>query len=216
MKPDPKEVGNRIKAMRLEKGLTMEEFGNFIDKVNKSAVGNWERGDNLPNKARLKMIAQFGGISVEELLYGSKRNYVIRLIEDVLNTFYNISNADSEVLHELYNRMQYISNLNEYSLTINSLYKLEKEAIDSYIKADLDFKSYDKFEIIKYSKLKIRAIIDDLRRDFMKGGGDGINKDFNTYNQSKNVLFDTLEKLESLKDEPTEINFSNRNKKEKS
>lgn len=216
MKPDPKEVGNRIKAMRLEKGLTMEEFGNFIDKVNKSAVGNWERGDNLPNKARLKMIAQFGGISVEELLYGSKRNYVIRLIEDVLNTFYNISNADSEVLHELYNRMQYISNLNEYSLTINSLYKLEKETIDSYIKADLDFKSYDKFEIIKYSKLKIRAIIDDLRRDFMKGGGDGINKDFNTYNQSKNVLFDTLEKLESLKDEPTEINFSNRNKKEKS
>jgi transcriptional regulator with XRE-family HTH domain len=83
MRPDPKEVGRRIRLIRKEKGLTMEEFGNFIDKVNKSAVGNWERGDNLPNNARLKMIAQFAETSVNELLYGSLENFRYSVIDEL-------------------------------------------------------------------------------------------------------------------------------------
>lgn len=62
-------VGNRIKSTRKEKGLTMEEFGKKLN-TSKGAVNNWETGKNLPNNERLKRIAEIGGISVNELLYG--------------------------------------------------------------------------------------------------------------------------------------------------
>lgn len=43
-----------------------------------SAVSNWERGENLPNKYRIKRIATIGKISVQDLLHGVKRYmYVI-------------------------------------------------------------------------------------------------------------------------------------------
>lgn len=62
-------TGERIKNIRLELGLTMEAFGKLLD-TNKSAVNNWEKGYNQPNKERLKKIAELGGISVVELLGG--------------------------------------------------------------------------------------------------------------------------------------------------
>ena len=125
MKPDPKEVGKRIRSLRQEKGLTMEEFGKFIDKANKSAVGNWERGDNLPNNARLKMIAQFGGISVDELLYGTFDSFVYSIYNGIMNEEYaegylrfeasalrEIQKADINRFKEIFNEtLDYIKEL---------------------------------------------------------------------------------------------------------
>lgn len=68
-------VGNRIQSIRKQKGLTLEEFGVFFDKADKSLVSKWEKGKALPNNHRLKLIAQFGEISVNELLYGSLEEY---------------------------------------------------------------------------------------------------------------------------------------------
>ena len=71
-------IGNRIKSIRLELGDTLEEFGLRIARVlnvqsskapNKSLVSRWENDLNLPNKERLKVIAELGNITVEELLY---------------------------------------------------------------------------------------------------------------------------------------------------
>ena len=59
-------VGERIKELRLNKGMTMEEFGELIGGVKKSSVNNWEKGENIPNKERLKKIAGIGGKSVTE------------------------------------------------------------------------------------------------------------------------------------------------------
>lgn len=67
---DKKEVGQRIQIIRKEKGMTMEEFGNHIGGVLKSNVSKWERGDSLPNNARLKRIAEISEVSVEFLLNG--------------------------------------------------------------------------------------------------------------------------------------------------
>lgn len=204
------QVGARIKLARLNKGMTLEEFGKLFG-AGKSNVSKWEKGASLPNNERLLQISKFAGISVSELLYGSERNYVIQLIEKILKNFYYIEKIDSDTLHELYNRMHSISSLDEYSLTVISLYQLEKETIDSYIKADIILKNYDKFEIIQYSHLKIKTVIDDLRKDFMRGGGSGINKDFETYNLVKSILFDTLTKIGDISDDPIEIKFSEKN-----
>lgn len=85
MEVNPKEVGQRIRHIRKEKGLNMPEFGKLIGDTKRSAVGNWERGDNLPNNDRLKRIAELGRISVNELLYGNVENYAYHIITDDIN-----------------------------------------------------------------------------------------------------------------------------------
>ena len=76
-KIDKKAVGARIKAIRLASGMTMVEFGEWLS-TTQSSVSNWERGENLPNKYRIKRIATIANISVQDLLHGVKRYmYVI-------------------------------------------------------------------------------------------------------------------------------------------
>lgn len=70
-------VGQRIKNIRQEKGMTLEEFGKIFG-ASKSNVRSWEIGTNLPNPERLKTIAKIADISVEELLHG-----------DILRHFFN-------------------------------------------------------------------------------------------------------------------------------
>lgn len=66
---DPIRVGEMIRAIRQELGLSMEEFAKRIDNTAKSGtVSNWETGKNLPNLARLNRIAELGGVSKTYLL----------------------------------------------------------------------------------------------------------------------------------------------------
>lgn len=77
---DKVSVGQRIQSIRKQKGLTLEEFGVFFDKADKSLVSKWEKGKALPNNNRLKLIAQFGGITVDELLYGDRYSMIANAI----------------------------------------------------------------------------------------------------------------------------------------
>lgn len=66
-------LGDRIKAIRLEKGMTLEQFGEcFNPKASKGLIRNWETGSNSPNKTRLKHIAEMAGMTVSELLIESE------------------------------------------------------------------------------------------------------------------------------------------------
>ena len=62
------EVGNRIKLIRKKRGETLEQFGNAIGGVLKSNVSKRERGLSLPNNERIKIIAELGDTTVQELL----------------------------------------------------------------------------------------------------------------------------------------------------
>lgn len=76
MSYNPKEVGQRIKDIRLKLGMNMTTFGKAIDdynpngKTKSGTVSNWETGKNLPNNERLKKIAELGNVSVLYLLEG--------------------------------------------------------------------------------------------------------------------------------------------------
>lgn len=82
-------VGERIKAIRLNRGETMEEFGAIFN-TSKGTVNNWEKNRNMPNKRNLARIASLGGITPIELVMGSGLNfietkeYVTELLEDIL------------------------------------------------------------------------------------------------------------------------------------
>lgn len=64
---DKKAVGRKIKSIRMSKGMTMEQFGEIFN-AKSGVVSNWENGKQLPNKDRLKRIAELGNIAVEELI----------------------------------------------------------------------------------------------------------------------------------------------------
>lgn len=86
MEPSPIEVGHRIKEIRIKNGLSQREFAKRTNSTI-PAISNWENGRNLPNKERLKAIAELGEISVDELLYGNIDRYIeLVLKNDIKNT----------------------------------------------------------------------------------------------------------------------------------
>ena len=81
---DKKEVGKRILKIRKSYGYSMKEFGEKAGHAPRGSVNSWEKGVNLPNEERLKQIASMGNMSVNELLYGSFKEYIERLARERL------------------------------------------------------------------------------------------------------------------------------------
>lgn len=80
MQIDKKKVGEKIYAIRVQNGYSMEQFGKQIGDAPRGSVNSWEKGVNLPNKERLELIAIMGNTTTNELLYGSMNEYVRDLI----------------------------------------------------------------------------------------------------------------------------------------
>lgn len=61
-------MGNRIKLLRKQKGLTQEELGSMIG-VNKAAISKYEKGqvENM-KRSTIKMLADIFGVSPTYLL----------------------------------------------------------------------------------------------------------------------------------------------------
>ena len=68
-----KEVGSRIKQIRLNKGYTLEGFGKLFG-ASKGNVQQWENGVSLPNTERIASICKIADLTVNELLYGFNFN----------------------------------------------------------------------------------------------------------------------------------------------
>lgn len=106
MEINNKEVGFRIKSIRQKNGKTTKEFGSLIDGASDSLVSRWERGVNLPNTKRLKLIAELGNVSVNELLYGDRKAYIAQLVnvefEKFLEELKRFEVLDTPVLYDLY------------------------------------------------------------------------------------------------------------------
>lgn len=130
-----KRLGERIKKIRKEQGMSQLEFSKAIG-ATKSAVSNWENGYNAPNNERLKIIAEIGNIKVMELLYGSVDDYVLSRLRDIhdihsenfdssiykktydFTTIYNGSNNSQD--NEVFNRTESEIILDDFLPTITS------------------------------------------------------------------------------------------------
>lgn len=97
---DKQALGQRIKQIRLEQGLTMAEFGSLVDRTSPasdSIVSRWERGISSPNSKRMKSIANLGNVSMEYLLTGhtfGKNELDSAIKADVYNFFEEKNIAD--------------------------------------------------------------------------------------------------------------------------
>ncbi|AMB94408.1 helix-turn-helix domain-containing protein [Aerococcus sanguinicola] len=96
-------IGNRIRNIRLENGLTTEQFAElFTPPASKGTVSKWENGKYLPNNKRLKTIADLAGITVEELLHNNKYSYetIEQLLSDEEKGIAFLNNQFSKLLTE--------------------------------------------------------------------------------------------------------------------
>lgn len=67
----PKELGERLSALRHEKKLTQRQLAEQLHVTDK-AISRWERGIGYPDFQILGELCRVLGLSVDELLYGSK------------------------------------------------------------------------------------------------------------------------------------------------
>ena len=118
------EVGKRIKNIRLNNGWTLKEFGVVIadgdesSRVKEGIISRWENGTSLPNNSRLKLIADLAGddgITVQELLYGTREELISRGVKDGLQDFFD--GLDNQG----YKREDYQANKETYSTFLSGL-----------------------------------------------------------------------------------------------
>ena len=65
-------TGKFIAELRKEKGMTQEQLGDRLG-VNSRSVSRWENGHGMPDISLLLELADVLGVTVQELLEGSRR-----------------------------------------------------------------------------------------------------------------------------------------------
>ncbi|EOT47153.1 hypothetical protein OMY_01406 [Enterococcus sulfureus ATCC 49903] len=149
---DKQAVGQRIKSLRTQKGLTMEKFGELFEPpASKSIVSRWERGKTLPSSDRIKKISEIYGISTYYILYGKKTfEDLYQDSSDLQNKIKEIDVDNPEASVEL---LSFLASSIENS---NTEFILEKIAT-----IDLNNLSSSKIQLLKMTLELIESDIDN-------------------------------------------------------
>lgn len=62
-----------LKELREERGITQEQLGESLN-VSRSLVSKWENGNKIPAVDCLTMLSKFYDITIDEIIYGEKKN----------------------------------------------------------------------------------------------------------------------------------------------
>lgn len=60
-------IGENIRRLRLARGITQEQLAEVLN-ISNAAVSKWERGGSFPDITLLFPIADYFGISVDDLM----------------------------------------------------------------------------------------------------------------------------------------------------
>ncbi|WP_105964402.1 helix-turn-helix domain-containing protein [Apilactobacillus micheneri] len=132
-------TGNRIKKIRLSKGMTQSKFAESINKkeqtnkISKGTINNWEHDRNLPNKERLKIIAKIGQTSIFYLL-----------------------NGDVEEDNKIDNRIEMNKNTEKSNIRLTNIINNRQKELKMSSK-----------ELAKKLKLQFQRFIDTRKRDLL-------------------------------------------------
>ena len=152
---DKNKLGHRIFKIRNNMNLTLDEFGKIIN-ASKSSISEWEKGKNVPNRARLEIIAKKGNMTVNELLYGSIDEFLESNIDVLIaNSDYPIKLSNKE-LHITYRQVfsSYIrTRLKETPLFQNGIDPIENidtlcNLITSFIKEYIQIDMKNIYDIL--------------------------------------------------------------------
>lgn len=91
-------IGENIKRLRREKELTQETLAEYLG-VTFQSVSKWERGETYPDITLLPAIADFFGVSADELL-GMNRDEKENKIREYIDIYADMRTKDSPYVFE--------------------------------------------------------------------------------------------------------------------
>lgn len=94
---DSKYTGNRIKALRLERGLTQSEFAELLC-ISFQAVSNWERGATYPDLDNVVRIADLFGVTVDDLIRPRREGLLLGIDGGGTKTEFTVISHDGSVV----------------------------------------------------------------------------------------------------------------------
>ena len=162
-KYDKAAIGKRINSIRLEKGMTLEEFGNLFG-ADKSNVLKWEKGSSIPSPERLKLISKIGNITIDELLRGSKIEYAVSLCNSLIKKAKSVSYSDKILI-------DYI-----------------RHSLNSMEFSDITYNEIDEFVVTKFNEfLNTPTNTTKLIDSVIRGNQSEINKIYNFISSSPTI-----------------------------
>lgn len=196
------DLANKIRSIRFSLGETMEEFGARFN-TSKATINNWEKGRNKPNKNNLLIIANLGGLSVEELIMGNKQIYFKKRLKERILHYIN------HPIDEF--RDEFGTFLEQYQDEIFSriLNEASKISIDdlSYIDIE-DFIEDEINDIILFTPKSTSQSLENISRrisqiasEYKKALDDSSKLNFKIDELDKNSIRIVISKLEQLANE---------------
>ncbi|MEQ9763580.1 helix-turn-helix domain-containing protein [Streptococcus jiangjianxini] len=85
MKINKEAVSKRLRQIRINKNLTMDEWGQILG-LAKSSISRWENG-TIPHPRTLKKVAELSNIDLNYILYGTLTDYTISFLQQFPLTF---------------------------------------------------------------------------------------------------------------------------------
>ena len=102
---DKYRFGNYLTSLRTQCGLSQSELGAVVGVSNK-AISKWENGEALPRLERMKVLADYFGVTVEELIGGGAVSKAAHQAEPDLTPRFGIfdeeEQAEKEALADRY------------------------------------------------------------------------------------------------------------------
>jgi transcriptional regulator with XRE-family HTH domain len=91
-------IGNLLKKLRSEKGLTQEQLAEILNVSNRT-VSRWETGSNMPDISLLVEIADFYDISIPEIINGERKSEKMNEeVKEVAKTMSDYARAEKEAI----------------------------------------------------------------------------------------------------------------------
>lgn len=95
---DQKKIGNFLKELRKEKGITQERFAEILS-VSGRTVSRWETGGNMPDISLLVEIAEFFEVSIPEIINGERKSENMNEeVKDVAKKMSDYATAEKETI----------------------------------------------------------------------------------------------------------------------
>ena len=189
---DKKLIGERIKNIRQQKGMTLEEFGKMFG-ASKRNVRSWEIGKNLPNPERLKTIAKIADISVDTLLYGKMKERISKMLSQIAKTNPKFNSIDVRgVTSRVYHALPSLDYTNK-ELEEFIMHELETLFVDGVPQELTKSNPTDFSDLISFYTKEIMTLLERKQAYMMQHEKDSVKLDL--LNEMINIQQDFISKL---------------------
>lgn len=102
---DQKKIGDFLKVLRKEKGVTQEVFAEVMG-VSGRTVSRWETGSNMPDLGIIIQIADYYDVEIKELLDGERKSEIMN--KEVEETVLKVADYSNHEKQKLTKRIFYL------------------------------------------------------------------------------------------------------------